>query len=108
MAIFGNFITTSNPSISAEIANGVNSTSTSNPALDWPPWNLTQPYQINLNETGGIPFEAPTLATDVGEITEFGGPGLKNNIELVNAYTWEGGRGARCDFWRSVGAIVPE
>ncbi|KAM0803758.1 carboxylesterase type B [Usnea florida] len=108
MTIFGNFITTSNPSISAQIANGVNSTSASNPASAWPPWNLTQPYQINLNESGGTPFEATTLATDVGEITEFGGPGLKNKIELVNAYTWEGGRGARCDFWRSVGAIVPE
>lgn len=35
-------------------------------------------------------------------------PGLKNNFTLVNAYTWEGGRGYRCDFWRSVGAVVPE
>ena len=108
MTIFGNFITSGNPSISAAIANGVNSTSTKNPASKWPVWNLKKPYQINLNESGGVPFEATTLATDVGEITEFEEPGLKNNIELVNAYTWEGGRGARCEFWRSVGAIVPE
>ena len=108
MTIFGNFITSSNPSIPADIANGVDSTSTTNPASNWPPWNLTKPYQINLNETGGTPFESATFATDVGDITEFDGPSLKNNIELVNAHTWEGGRGARCDFWRSVGPIVPE
>ena len=108
MTIFGNFITSSNPSISAEIANGVNSTSTKNPVSNWPIWNLKKPNQINLNESGGTPFEANTLATDVGEITEIEGPGLKNSIELVNAYTWVGGRGARCEFWRSVGAIIPE
>lgn len=107
MTIWSNFITRSNPSISAEIANGDNST-TSNPATDWPAWSLAQPYQLNLNESGGTPFQAATLATDVPNITEFEGPGLRNSFELVNAYTWEGGRGVRCDFWRSVGAIVPE
>ena len=35
-------------------------------------------------------------------------PGLSNDIGLVNAYTWEGGRGYKCDFSRSVGSIVPE
>ena len=41
-------------------------------------------------------------------ITEFQDPGLKNQFDVVNAYTWEGGRGIRCDFWRSVGIVVPE
>jgi len=27
---------------------------------------------------------------------------------LVDALEWEGGRGARCDFWRSMGEKVPE
>lgn len=31
-----------------------------------------------------------------------------NDFSLVNAYTWEGGRGVRCDFWRSMAGIVPE
>ena len=107
MAIWVNFITQSNPSISAEIANGDNSTAT-NPATDWPAWSIAQPYQLNLNESGGTPFQAATLASDVPNITEFEEPGLRNSFELVDAYTWEGGRGVRCDFWRSVGAIVPE
>ena len=89
------------------IANGPNSTTKTNPAINWPPWTIAKRYQINLNESGGTPFEAPTLVPNVN-ITEFGGPGLRNSFELVDAYTWEGGRGARCDFWRRVGAIVPE
>ena len=109
MAIWANFITRGDPSISAPIANGpINSSSATGPAVDWPVWSLAGPYQLNLNESGGVAFQAPTLATDVGNITEFGGPGLENRFELVDAYTWEGGRGVRCDFWRSVGAIVPE
>jgi hypothetical protein len=39
--------------------------------------------------------------------TYFTGPGLMNNFTLVNAYTWEDGRGMRCDFWRSVADIIP-
>ena len=47
-------------------------------------------------------------ALAVGNVTVMVGPTLRNDISLVNAYTWEGGRGYRCDFWRSVGPIVPE
>lgn len=108
MAIWGNFITRADPSIPPALANGPNSTLTTNPASDWPVWTLARPYQINLNESGGVPFQSPTLATDTPDITEFGGPGLRNAFELVDAYTWEGGRGARCDFWRRVGPFVPE
>ena len=41
-------------------------------------------------------------------ITEYGSPGLQNNITLVDAWNWEAGRGVRCEFWRSMGGIVPE
>ena len=106
--IWGNFVVNNNPSISATIANGANSTSTTNPATDWPQYSDTQPYQMNLNETGGTPFVTQPLGPTSGNTTEFEDPGLMNAIDLVNAYTWEGGRGARCDFWRSVGLVVPE
>lgn len=106
--IWGNFVTSSNPSISATIANGANSTnaSASNPATNWPPFSIYAPYQININETGGTPFS--TEVVPGVNATELAGPGLMNNITLVNAWTWEAGRGYRCDFWRSVAAIVPE
>lgn len=105
--LWGQFITSDNPSISSNIANGASSnSSTTNPASDWPQFSIFAPYQINLNQTGGSPFSATVLPNV--NITEFRQPGLQNNITLHNAYTWEGGRGFRCDFWRSVSAIVPE
>ncbi|MCJ1457356.1 hypothetical protein MMC28_007724 [Mycoblastus sanguinarius] len=121
MTIWGNFVTTKNPSLSSpdEIANGPNNNNNSTlltttttsvaAASDWPVWTLANPYQLNLNESGGIPFSSQTgIDPTAPNITLFENPGLVNSFEIVNAYTWEGGRGFRCDFWRSVGAIVPE
>lgn len=108
MTIWGNFITTNNPSISNEIANGASSnmSSAENPASSWPPFSIYAPFQIDLNETGGVLASVPTTAGL--NLTEHVSPGLSNNFTLVNAYSWEGGRGMRCDFWRSMAALVPE
>lgn len=62
---------------------------------------------MNLNVSGGTPF-AFNLSYIQANLTEYEEPGLLNNFTLVNAYTWEAGRGYRCDMWRSLGAIVPE
>jgi carboxylesterase type B len=106
MKIWGNFITKSNPSISNAVANGASSNSTAfNPASNWPRYTIANPYQINLNQTGSTPT---TVAVGGKNITELTGDGLRNAFTLANAYTWEGGRGMRCDFWRSVAAVVPE
>ncbi len=127
MTIFGNFITMNDPSIPADIAAGANaassmSSNSSSESTDpkvnepsaaesWPPYSLAAPYQLNLNQSGGTPFEGPVYpypAGGLGNVTQFSEPGLRNHFTLVNAYTWEGGRGMRCDFWRSVGRIVPQ
>jgi len=104
--IWGNFITQNDPSISNAIANGASSSdpSAANPASAWPPFTLYAPYQLNLNETGGVPFATAEYGVNV---TQNQGPGLRNMFELVNAWTWEGGRGQRCDFWRSMAALDP-
>jgi carboxylesterase type B len=107
MKIWGNFITQGNPSIAPSIANG-NSTSnhSAEAASKWPPFRVASPFMLNLNETNG---EAVNVAvTADANTTEHVGPGLHNDFSLVNAYTWEGGRGFRCDFWRSMGTRVPE
>jgi hypothetical protein len=66
----------------------------------------------NLNQTGGSPETVDLLNATSGVIdgntTVYVGPGLRNDISIVDAYAWEGGRGKRCDFWLSVARIVPE
>lgn len=77
-------------------------------ATDFPAWSLAAPLQLNLNQTGGTAYSSTSFDAKQPNITAFEEPGLMNSFEIVDAYTWEGGRGVRCDFWRSVGAIVPE
>ncbi|KAL8748907.1 MAG: hypothetical protein Q9184_007029, partial [Pyrenodesmia sp. 2 TL-2023] len=111
MTIYGNFITQNDPSIPADIAAGASAafpapSNTSAAATDpkpsepdavvsWPPYTLAAPYHLNLNQSGGVPFEAPAYpgsATGLDNVTQFSDPGLHNHFTLVNAYTWEGGR----------------
>lgn len=127
--LLGNFIVYDNPSIPLEIAMGAssmnsssdgntNSTTSGQPISGgqvgagsaaiaaWPPFSLSQPWQIDLNQTGGTPTQVPSIGKV--NITEYYPPGVQNSIGLYDAYDWEGGRGIRCDFWRSVGRLVPE
>lgn len=146
--IWGNFITTGNPSIPNAVANGLSSynftghaNDTPNDASSWPPYTLDTPLMLNLNQTGGTPsfytlagtdtepgmppsdasrfvVEAPddvynATAGDAGNgtgrrVSVSGSPVLRNDLRLVDANAWEGGRYARCEFWRGVGARVPE
>lgn len=64
----------------------------------------------NLNETGGTIVSVPAVAFmgNVITATQHVGPGLVNDFSIVDAGTWEGGRGARCEFWKSIGKFVPE
>ena len=65
---------------------------------------------VNLNETGGEEISVQVLDF-VGKAvngSEYVEPGLKNAFSVVDAGSWEGGRWARCEFWRSMGEIVPE
>ncbi|KAF2680775.1 carboxylesterase type B [Lentithecium fluviatile CBS 122367] len=106
--IWGNFVTTGNPSISASIANGARANGTAQSGLeDWPVFAMWDRRMANLNQTGGTPMESQNAFTGDG-YTIYTDPGLTNNLELVDVYEWEGGRGKRCDFWKSVWGLVPE
>ena len=69
---------------------------------------------MDLNITGGQSYSTTSgvdplsITTAPFNITEDEEPGLRNNFSLVDAFSWEGGRGVRCDFWRGMGGIVPE
>ncbi|KAK5168275.1 uncharacterized protein LTR77_006844 [Saxophila tyrrhenica] len=111
MHIVGNFVTVNDPSISPAIANGassgsMNASTSGNAATNWPQFDIYNPVQLNLNQTGGREISQETIGDRNSTI--YVSPGLMNDFSLVNAYTWEGGRGMRCDFWKSVGGIVPE
>ncbi|KAK1063321.1 hypothetical protein LTR74_009609 [Friedmanniomyces endolithicus] len=97
--IWGNFVTGSNPSISNAVANGLSRGNVSvNAASAWPPYSIYAPEQLDLNTTCPVQTATGSCA----------GPSAVNDFRLVNAYTWEGGRGTRCDFWKSMGDLVPE
>ncbi|CAI6243033.1 unnamed protein product [Periconia digitata] len=119
---WGNFVRFGNPSIPSFLAYGAsssNSTNSSHPLADWPEYSSANPQMANFNQSGGTPYQflAVETATQggltvVGKeekwVTIYGEPGLKNDFRLVDAWSWEGGRGSRCDFWRSIAANVPE
>jgi hypothetical protein len=93
--IWGNFIKTSNPTIPSEAA-----------AANWPEWVAGPAAKmLNLNVTGGTPYQAITLFG--ATVTQFMEPGLENNFTIAPAYPWEGDRGKRCDFWKSIATQVP-
>nr|AEN99944.1 carboxylesterase [Dactylellina cionopaga] len=68
------------------------------------PWKA---YIINLNQTGGVPGTTPIPPVGAPYPANVQ-PGLKNEFTLENGYTWEGGRGERCEFWRSIASKVPQ
>ena len=108
--IYGNFVIDSNPSISNAIANGLDEpldATASNAAAAWPTFSIQAPYQIDVNTTCG---EDRISIGQIGAANRFycAGSGTHNDFRKVNAYAWEGGRGVRCDLWRSLGEIVPE
>jgi len=102
MYMLGNFIVDDNPSIPSAVANGITiGNDTYNPVSDWPPYSIYDPAMLDFNTTcpqiemiGGLPYCYGTNET--------------LQLRFANAYTWEGGRGVRCDFWRSMGEKVPE
>jgi carboxylesterase type B len=96
--MWGNFVKNGNPSISSEAA-----------ANPYPLWlkgtRVGERIIVNLNTTGGTPYQGfSPLGTPV---TQFMEPGLENDIQKASAYTWEGGRGKRCEFWKSMAAKIP-
>jgi carboxylesterase type B len=108
--IWGNFITQDSPVISVEDAKGGVENS-SVPGCDgegmiqWPVWDVEKPVLLNLNTTGGVKTFVQTTKDLYYDV--YSDPGVSNEISLVDATSWEGGRGERCEFWRGVAAKVP-
>lgn len=111
LEIWGNFIIKGNPSIPLSVAIGAaGNASTASPGLakieHWPSYNPSRPILLNINQTGGVLEDHLSFENKV--VQWYVEPGLKNKFEFADAYAWEAGRGARCDFWKRIGRIVPE
>ena len=74
--------------------------------LHWPMYSTDSNIQMNLTTTGGT-VKTVFVTRDLSYDLRLG-PGVTNDFRLVNADTWEGGRGSRCRFWREVASRVPE
>ncbi|KAH8884164.1 carboxylesterase type B [Thozetella sp. PMI_491] len=102
-SMYGNFIKSGSPSISIE---GPPSSEDESILSRWPPYSPSTPVLLNLNQTGGVLEDHLSFENNL--VKWYVEPGLRNDFRFANAYTWEAGRGARCDFWRRIGRDVPE
>ncbi|KAL1623317.1 hypothetical protein SLS56_008317 [Neofusicoccum ribis] len=73
---------------------------TANKPSDWPRRTALDPLMQNVNLTGGTPVD--TKFDETLTVKKLEGPGIVPEFTEVNAETWEGGRGARCRFLRSL------
>ncbi|KAI0995973.1 hypothetical protein K3495_g12208 [Podosphaera aphanis] len=109
--LWGKFITSGDPTLSLPIINNITNSTVGIPnnnidhltaALDtnWTTWQHNDMKMLNLNMTGGnettvIFWKAPGITINV---TKYSEPGLKANWSIVDARTWEDGRGRRCEY----------
>lgn len=116
--IWGRFIIDNDPTLPASLINTITTSQNGSTTGDnisaaktgtWPAWGVDN-RMLNLNMTGG--HETKILFTSAGgqifNITQYAGPGLTANFDVVDALDWEGGRGQRCKFWAEIGRLVPE
>jgi hypothetical protein len=107
--IWGNFVINNNPIISISDAKGSKPNATvpigSFGKINWPTWTEAKPTLLSLNTTGGVPVFANV--TEHLKYFEYEDPGVTNQFKLGDGRSWEGGRGHRCDWWKTQAAKVP-
>lgn len=121
---WGRFIIYNDPTLPAEIVRSLttasNGSSTGDELYDmgtgaWPIWSGASEgdggyKMLNINMTGGSPEVLSSTFSDgsVVNVTQMIGPGLQARFQVVDAWSWEGGRGQRCELWKDLGDSVPE
>lgn len=111
--IWGNFVVKGDPTLSTEqvdtaMRGDITAASTGN----WPQWGEWPANDIllNLNMTGGVPIVAPRqVGGKTIDLTSYvpsisgSGPKLEAAFNLASGWSWEGGRGKRCQLWVDLG-----
>lgn len=78
---------------------------------NWAQWSDDcRRHMLNINMTGGVPdiIDWTPVVGNIVNVTQMIGPGLEARFRMVDAWSWEGGRGERCEFWKNFGSSVPE
>lgn len=122
---WGRFIIHDDPTLPASIVKSLTTTFNGSSTGDeasammtgtWPTWSDTTTTEdrvykmLNINMTGGSPEVLSYTAGDgtAINVTQMIGPGLEARFQIVDAWSWEGVRGRRCELWKDLGASVPE
>ncbi|KAF2710840.1 alpha/beta-hydrolase [Pleomassaria siparia CBS 279.74] len=107
--MWGNFIAHDNPIISVADAKGGMSNATvpvgHGGNVQWPQWSEAKPRLLSLNTTGGT--RQYRYTTEDLNYYVYVEPGVTNVFKVADAAKWEGGRGDRCKWWKSMAAKVP-
>lgn len=123
--IWGRFIMFDDPTLPSDVIESIktlsNGTTTGDDIIaagssSWPVWEEGETGEgegyrmLNMNVTGGHETKILWSSADGVKfnVTQYAGPGLTAQFEIVDAWSWEGGRGGRCEFWADSGKWVPE
>ncbi|KAI1283890.1 carboxylesterase [Xylaria sp. FL0933] len=107
--IWGNFVVKGDPALStAQISAAAGGNITAASRGNWPQWGGRpgRDVLLNLNMTGGIPVTTPVqVGGSLIDLTSYvpsdgsSYPELEAEFNLVPGWSWEGGRGRRCQLW---------
>ncbi|KAI1745212.1 carboxylesterase family protein [Xylaria scruposa] len=111
--IWGNFIVNGDPTLStAQVSTAQQGNITAASTGNWPQWGgrPERGHMLNLNMTGGMPVDNPNQVggktldlTSYVPSTDGSYPELEASFKLVSGWSWEGGRGKRCQLWVDLG-----
>ncbi|KAI1118525.1 carboxylesterase [Nemania sp. NC0429] len=112
--IWGNFVTKGDPTLSTEqVDTAIPGNITAASIGNWPRWGEcpARASLLNINMTGGVPVVTPSpiggktlqLTSYVPDNTGGSGPSLEAAFNLASGWSWEGGRGKRCQLWVDLG-----
>ena len=69
----------------------------------WPVYTEESSLMVNFNVSGGTPQDTFNLGGfNISQLV-----GGEDAFGLIDELSWQAGRGTRCDFWRSLGGVVP-
>ncbi|KAI0407572.1 carboxylesterase [Xylaria palmicola] len=110
---WGNFIVSGDPALSAaQVSTADRGNITASSAGHWPQWDGRPrgDFMLNLNMTGGKPVVSQIQVggktidlTSYVPSTDGSYPELEAAFNVVSGWSWEGGRGKRCQLWVELG-----